>query len=391
MPLTNTQEVYEIRAISPQVINPSITEGRFLNDSTLGPNRAVSIVKYIPVFLTNPSLTGDPGIPSTLFCSTGSVDASPAGYRHYQWYIDGVPSISGDGPAFAYFTTNILMDAKEITCQVTAINLLGSSSAMSNGIVVSVVEPVIVGEYYELAVTGMSAQDQVTVFQDQIAVLTGMWVDDFVTTFQDHIFAVTGTSMEDNIFLPSYDMYGVQFYALLDDIVFSNPGAESGSVSGWTVTAGALRSVASSTPSGGGSYVFMGSSSNNVDTTFSRAVTFSSGFNSKVDLGTTILSLTFFANQEGTGYFGDQMSAVLSFLDGSGTLISTIHDFNPFEPVPKTYNGSTNTWQRCNTAPVYVPSGTRSIKIEFWIGGRPRTGGSHCQIDMISLQLYEPI
>lgn len=386
MPTTVTQEVYEIRSISPVHINPSIMEGTQQYGSILGKKRAVSLERYAPIFLTAPTLTGDPGIPSTLFCSPGAVDAAPSAKRHYQWCVDGVADQEGEGDAFAYFLTDPSMDAKEITCKVTAINSIGSVDAMSNGIVVSMVEPVVAGSFGHMAITGMGASDHLTVFMDQIAVTTGMWVDDFVTAFECDIFAVTGTGVQDHISMPFYDIYAVTLYELLSEIIIPNNGAETG-ITGWNVTEGTLRSVLSTTPSGGGNYVFMGAEVILTDTRANRTVSINSSYHDEIDTGDCTMAISFNAC-ESSSSTGDEMQITYSYLSEGDVVLETVDFFGVFKPVKKR---TTNIWGYYVSGAHAVPVGTRKVKIDIFIDGINRTSGSNCQIDQISLQLYQPV
>lgn len=386
MPTTVTQEVYEIRSISPVHINPSIMEGTQQYSSVLGKKKAVSLERYAPIFLTAPTLTGNPGIPSTLYCSPGAVDASPSAQRHYEWFVDGVSALEGNGDAFAYFLTDSSMDAKEITCLVTATNRMGSASAYSNGIVVSLIEPVVVGEFIDFAITGMSAQDVVTVFQNQIGILTGMWVDDFVTAFECDTFAISGMAMEDHVSVPYFDLYAFTSYELLDEITISNNGAESG-VTGWVITEGDFRSVLTTTPFGGGNYVFMGAGVTSTDTRVERTVNISSLYEDEVDTGDCTMAISFNACQD-TSSGSDEMQITYSYLNASDFVLDTVDFFGVFDPIEKRTN---NTWGYYVSAPQAVPVGTRKVKINIFIQGKNRTTGSNCQIDQISLQLYQPV
>lgn len=386
MPTTVTQEDYEIRSISPVHINPSIMEGTQLYSSILNKNRAVSLERYAPIFLTAPTLTGDPGIPSTLFCSPGAVDAAPSAYRHYEWFVNGVSVQAGDGNAFAYFLTEPSMDTKEITCKVTATNRIGSADAMSNGIVVSMIEPVVAGSFGHMAISGIGASDHLTVFMDQIAVTTGMWVDDFVTTFECDVFAVTGTGVQDHIGMPFYDIYTVTSYVLLNDIAIINNGAESG-ITGWNVTEGTFRSVLSSTPSGGGNYVFMGAGIALTDTRADRTININSSYHDEIDTGDCTMAIRFNACQNAT-FGGDSLQITYSYLSAADVVLETVDFFGLFEPTQKK---SLNVWGYYASAPHAVPVGTRKVRIDIFIDGVNRTTGSNCQIDQISLQLYQPV
>ena len=391
MPITNTQEVYEIRSISPVHINPSIMEGRHLYDSTLGPNRAVSIVRYAPIFLFNPVLTGDPGIPNTLYCSPGVVDASPSPSRHYQWYIDDEPSIGGEGVAFASFNTNALMDNKVITCVVTATNVLGSASATSNGILVNLIEPVVVGEYTSFGITGLSATESVTVFQDQIHVLTGMWVDEFLTAFEGDAFAITGLGMQDHITADNIDIYATEMMTLLDDITFSNSGAES-DLFGWTTTAGTIQVITTANvPPSGGTKVWRGAPTSNTYSAFERIISIPSGNHDEIDTGTVSSTMGYWTTQSGNVNREHSIRGYYQILDASDNVLKTVDNVGVVFPGLNIGTNNPNFWNFVHLAAESVPIGARKIKLIFEFPPHNHVNGNICQLDQISLQLYQPV
>jgi hypothetical protein len=387
MSFTNTQEVYEIKSISLVHINPSIVEGTKLYESILGPMRAVSINKYAPVFLFNPVLTGDPGIPNILTCSAGVVDASPAPQRHYTWYADEeeIVGASGFGPAFSTLLTNSSMDSKEITCMVTATNFLGSASAMSNGIVVTIIEPIQVVELGYFTVTGISSQDAISVYEDQIAILTGMWVDDFITTFDASVFGITRVAMDDYTTVLDIDLFGVEIYTPFTSLSAFNSGAESGT-SGWSTTSGTLRSVAGNSVSG--SNVFMGSDTASVTTQAFRIVSIPSGNHDEIDDGELYFSMSFYASRRGTTERSHTCRAYYEFLDDDDESLGEF-DFNGYFTPELNGTGSGNNWNYIRAPMRPVPPLTRKIRVNMDFPSVTHSGGNICQIDDISLNFFE--
>lgn len=390
MPITITQEVYEIRAISPVHINPSIMEGEQQRTSIIGPQRGDTIERYAPIWLNVPQITGDPGIPNIMFCTSGTVDASPSASRSYHWYVDGVSAQAGVGPSFAFFQTDAFMDSKFLTCTVVATNQVGSVSATTDPVFVSLIEPVIVGEHYIFGVTGMPAEDHLTVFMDEIAVLTGMWVDDHVTTFSDDIFIVTGTDLMDHIGIQHLDVYGSEFMTVLSNFAPDNPGAESG-ITGWTVTGGTLQSV-TVTPASGttGTKAFRGPNVPNTRCTFSQIEDISASFDDEIDAGNCYLSMAFYAAREGSSTHDGTVRGYYELLDGSNALLATRDFFGIVEPRNLIYGSLSNNWSFYGSCPEPVPVGTRKVKVIFDLPGESTSGlGNICLVDQISLKLMQ--
>jgi hypothetical protein len=390
MPITITQEVYEIRSISPVHINPSIMEGEQQRTSIIGPQRGDTIERYAPIWLNVPQITGDPGIPNTMFCTPGTVDASPSASRSYHWYVDGVSAQVGVGPAFAYFDTDATMDSKFLTCTVTATNQVGSASATSDPVFVSLIEPVIVGEHYIFGVTGLPAEDHITVFMDEIAVLTGMWVDDHVTTFSDDIFIVTGTDLMDHIGISHFDTYTGEFMTLVDDVGFANAGAESGAGS-WTVTGGALQSVTVTPPTGtSGTKAFRGPSVANSSCTFSQIQDIASSLDDEIDAGLCYSKMMFYAARQGSATYDGTVRGYYECLTDANVVLETRDFFGVYEPQNLIVSGMTNNWTYFSSPPELVPVGTRRVRITFDLPGESTTGlGNICVVDQISLQILQ--
>lgn len=392
MPITVTQEVYEIRSISPVHINPSIVEGEQQLDSIRGPKRGESIVRYIPVWLNLPQITGDPGIPNTMFCTPGTVDASPAANRAYEWFVDGVTAQSGVGSSFAYFPTDASMDSKYLTCTVTATNQIGSSSATSDSVFVSMIEPVTVGEHYIFGITGIPAKDHLTVFMDEIAVLTGMWVDEHVTTFSDDIFILTGTDIYEHIGISYMDVYVSEFLTVLTTVTPSNNGAESG-IENWSVSGGPLQSI-TITPAAGttGTKAFRGPYAVNTGCSFTQTVDISSTYNDEIDTGNCYASMIFYATREGSVNRDGFVHGYYLLLDESGVALGTYDFFGMTEPNNQiqTIGSLTNSWDYYASPPVIVPVGTRKVRFHINLPGEGSTGiGNICVVDHISLKLLQ--
>lgn len=392
MPITITQEIYEIRSISPVHINPSIMEGEQQRTSIIGPQRGDTIERYAPIWLSVPQITGDPGIPNIMFCTPGTVDASPSAFRSYHWYVDGVSAQYGVGPSFAFFQTDAFMDSKYLTCTVVATNQVGSASATTDPVFVSLIEPVIVGEHYIFGVTGMPALDHLTVFMDEIAVLTGMWVDDHVTTFSDDIFIVTGTDLMDHIGIQHLDVYGSEFMTVLSSFAPGNPGAESG-ITGWTVSGGTLQSVTVTPPTGTtGTKAFRGPNTANISVTFSQVEDISASYDDEIDTGNCYLSMGFYAAKEGSATYDGTFRGYYELLDGSNVVLATRDYFGIVEPRNLDYGSLSNNWSYYGSPPEPVPVGTRKVRVIFNLPGESTAGrGNICLIDQISLKLMQVI
>lgn len=391
MPITITQEVYEIRSISPVHINPSIMEGEQQRTSIIGPQRGDTIERYAPVWLNVPQITGDPGIPNIMFCTPGTVDASPSATRSYEWFVDGVSAQSGVGPSFAYFQTDAFMDSKFLTCTVIATNQVGDASATTDPVFVSLVEPVIVGEHLLYGLTGLPAEDHLTVFMDEIAVLTGMWVDDHVTAFSDDIFIVTGVDLAEHVGVSNFDTYTGEFMAVVDELGISNPGAESG-VASWTQTGSGLQSVIVTPPTGtSGTKAFRGSNTANIPVTFHQDRDIVSSLDDEIDAGLCYAKMNFYAARESSENRAGSVRGYYQLMDDSNIILETRDFFGLYEPRNIIDNGGfTNNWTYFSSPPELVPAGTRRVRVIVELPGvNSNSYGNVCLVDQISLQILQ--
>ena len=384
MPIVNTQEEYEIRSISPVHINPSIMEGRHQYESILGPDRAVSIVRYAPFFLVNPSLTGDVAIPSVLTCSAGVVDGSPSPRRTYTWFIDSdevtTPGIGGSGPFANRFVTDITHDKKIITCVVTAFNVMGSVSARSNGIEPSIIEPIYVMGRDTYLPTGLHVQDNITTFNNHIGVVSGMWLDEYLTLFAENLMVASGIAVEEHMTVPYLDTYSVTMMTPVHTFTMSNSGAETGNMYGWTVGAGTIQSVALAANSG--SRVFKPIGRNIA--IMSRSFDIPPAQYALMDSGNGAAAVGYFATNN-TGESGRGTLYVhIHCFDALGVDIGTLYGWDVVMPHIKERVPS---WGSFVGIPELVPVGTRSLEILVGFP-LPNVGDNNCEIDDISLQLW---
>ncbi|TCP39575.1 hypothetical protein [Rhodovulum marinum] len=82
-----------------------------------------------PVNVVAPSISGNPTVGATLTCDPGSWTAIPAPSLSYQWYRDGAVISGATGSGYMLQTVDI---GAEITCVVTAENIVGTVTATSN-------------------------------------------------------------------------------------------------------------------------------------------------------------------------------------------------------------------------------------------------------------------
>jgi hypothetical protein len=84
-----------------------------------------------PAKLTSPEVSGSPEARHVLTCSPGSWTGAPTPTFSYRWLRDGSPL---SGAMSAGYTVQAADEGHALTCEVTASNALGSSSASSAGV-----------------------------------------------------------------------------------------------------------------------------------------------------------------------------------------------------------------------------------------------------------------
>lgn len=188
MPVTYTQEIFDIGAIKPVALNPSIMEGEKQISSLYGPKSALKIERFAPTNSTPPSVSGDIRIPSTLTCAPGSWLGSPQPLFTYQWYVDGVLI---DGATGSTFTTYDSLNNQTLTCEVTGTNILGSVDVLSsNGVLVLLVEPVNVMDNHIYVIRGFSGENRFDVNHNGIFVVTGLPQADQLNVLNNDIYTI---------------------------------------------------------------------------------------------------------------------------------------------------------------------------------------------------------
>jgi len=383
MPITNTQEVYEIRSISGVHINPSIMEGSQQLTSILGPNRGLEIVRYAPFFTVNALLTGEPGIPSWLECSAGVVDASPQAFRSYQWYADDDPI---DGATSNRFRTTNAYDGKTMKCIVRAFNILGEAFSESNELLVSVIEPIFVREADYYPITGLGTDNAETVLNMRFFPITGMSVPDAQTIFGLAMYPITGMAFFETLNVPLLDIYTANFFTLQRTFSVSNAGAESGSSAGWTIVSGSFNSV--SGPAKAGSRYFK-SETQNVLSKITRTISISDSADLAIVAAGNGLARVSYSATNGAVYSNDsdEVRVYIEALDASNAVVATLDQWGWVAPDWK--GGTSNIWSDFPGLPELLPVTTTQLRIVIEFSSENTTTGNDCQIDEISLQLFK--
>lgn len=382
MPITNTQELYEVRSISPVHINPSIMEGAQQLTSILGPDRGKLIVRYAPNFTTNVLLTGEAGIPSWLECSPGVVDASPQAFRSYQWYSDNVIII---GAITNRFQTSNAYDGKVLKCIVRAFNLLGEDFSESNTITATVIEPIFLREADYYPITGLGTDNVETVLNLSLIPLTGMSVDNNVTNFGVAMYPITGMGSFNALSADHFDAYVMGFYTLMRTLSVSNNGAESASTAGWTIESGSFASVAGPAKSGAR---FFRSSTINVLSTITRVIPITEvGDLAQIAAGNVAAKVSYWATNDYTNSSNaGEMRVYLKALDAGGVTVATLNQFGWVIPLQKT---ESNLWYLFDYVAESLPVTTTQLRIIIEFASENVINGNCCNLDEISLQLFK--
>lgn len=188
MPVTHSQEIYEIRSIKPVTLNPSILEGEKLMSSFYGSESALKIEKSAPVNLTPPFITGASRIPSTLTCFTGVWSGSPQPSFAFQWYLDDVLISGATNPTFQTYDG---IHDMTVSCEVTATNILGSVEIMSSNVILTqLVEPISVKESGIFILRGFSGIGRLDVLHGNTFVLRGLSQDDQLSVFTNDVYGL---------------------------------------------------------------------------------------------------------------------------------------------------------------------------------------------------------
>lgn len=80
-----------IDAVQDFTLEKIILSGSPFVASILGPGAYLIAEDSAPLFYTNPVITGDLFVPTTLYCNEGSFNSSPRADLTYQWFYDDIP------------------------------------------------------------------------------------------------------------------------------------------------------------------------------------------------------------------------------------------------------------------------------------------------------------
>jgi hypothetical protein len=395
---TNTQDEWKRRRIDVRHINPSIMEGERGHTSMLGQGSAVPIVRYAPTFLFPPYLTGDFKIPSVLTANPGVIDASPKANIFYQWYVDGVMLI---GETSKTLTTSLSFDDVEITCEVTAVNLLGVDVGLTNGITPGLVEPIINEEYFTYAVSGLSQDLKQNMFdhktlittgismylrtdvQQQIILIpTGMWVELRDDVMSGTGAVITGLGGDEGGQLYHNEAYVMWQPTRLADLPLINPSADLGDLTGWTVTEGSIAALTISSFGDVTAYSgthFFGDQEPIQPSSSSMFQTVALNASDIVEaVDGTLMCNHMFMMENRLGQDGVQVT--VQYLSSADAVLGTTTE-------GLLINTQNQSWSHQFSELEYVPSGTEKIKVIIFFNNLGTTVG-YASIDDISVRLY---
>lgn len=397
---TYTQDEYKTSAVDTVHINPSMVEGERFYPSILGPDRAVRIDRYAPVNLVVPSISGPTEIPGTLVCFPGVWDSSPQPDFTYQWLSDEV-LISGE--TSSTLLTYPTLDSTELKCEVTATNIIDAVSLVTPiGITVTIIEPINIWEQdffavsglnqetrqnlmviRQLLVTGISTNSRMDIVDKVEYAASGMWVETRHDVNAVTSYAIQGLGVEGEVQLYESESYAYWQPTYLEDLAVINPSAETGDMTGWTVTAGVINSVSGPgtgvlAPADGGRY-FSCFASGAFSAAMEQVVAIPSGYNTDIDNG-VIMAEMLFSLETYTHIFLQQVTGYLTFLDAADQVLDS-------KALSLTHLQSSG-WTTNFSEMVTLPATTRKVRLSF----STTTGSGQANstyIDAIRIKLFK--
>jgi len=394
---TFTQDEYQIRSIDTVHINPSLLEGEINYTSIIGAHRAVRLDRYAPILLSPPVISGPETIPGRLICFPGVWDAAPTPAYEFQWLSDGNPLA---GQTLSYLDTESYMSDTEITCVVTATNTSGSEGATSNGITVSIIEPIIHHQFEHYALSGLNQTDRqnMMVFRGAVATgishedrfdtmgmtvlpITGMWRENRFDMMSNLALATTGLGQPDTQLMHHTEGYGVQFARFDKNLTIVNPGAETGDLTGWTQDPNAPTGVMEidNVNAHTGSNSFRGPSGTPFLTDYFQDIALDPADYADLDVGDCAVDLQYYDTRVGNY---DYCHMYYEALDGSDVVLES------FAVAGNTLQPPIGSWEHRIIGGQDLPSGTRAIRIHI-VFENQIFGGIDTRIDDITLDLYK--
>lgn len=391
MPFTNTQDEFKTTVIGVRHINPSIMEGERGISSILGNRSAVSIVRYAPIFLVQPSISGSYKIPSTLTCNPGVIDASPQALINYQWQANGVDIL---GATNKTFTTSIEFDTITLTCVIDAVNFLGVISGTSNGITAEIIQPIHIGEQVFYSISGLNQVGKQNNNVTRNMVVTGMWVEDRVDTMSSTLFGVSGMWVEtrfDAVGCTKYvisginapdaqttfnqDVYTLTYDSFDQNVPIINGDAETGDFTGWTITDPGMTILAGGVAPG--AYYFMGGFSDIASTAY-QDVAVPVGSETAIDASARAAMLSYFQ----TSYQEKDAARIfIQYLDSGFLSLGYGPDSGDLVTIP-------SVWTPVVILPVPIPPLTRYFRIHMWFL-RDYGANNDSAVDNITVDMWK--
>lgn len=388
-----------------------ILSGTAFQSSILGPGAYIITADAIPVFYTEPVITGSiitqPFVAgsivvlSLLTCDEGSFNSSPRAALTYQWKRDTVNIANETNNTYQTILSDV---GTTLTCEVTATNSSGADTGLSNGLLVAAVVESNVYEMDAYFITGLDAlgrmdmnvaetfvisgfasPDKMDVDTAEVAIITGIFHEDKVdiNTAEVNVitglshdlkaeinvadsFAITGLQGLEQMDINVGDAFVVGLSTFLETLALLNGDAEAANMNDWTMD---LNTVTMVTSAPGFSFntnrtgpVFKGEDAGQgVNSQMSQVVLLGAGILADVDLGRCFanFSYSFYAER----HF-DFIVVTLTALDAAdGVLATQAHQVGPYPNV-----GGFNSFgwferQTSYAEPLIFPTLTRKIKV----------------------------
>lgn len=334
--------------------------------SIFGPGAYRIAADAVPVFYTEPVITGSVVPPSTLFCGEGSFNSSPRATLTYQWKRDTVDIDEETNQTFETVLSDI---DTTITCEVTITNASGSDTGLSNGLLMEAIVASTVSQLDIVTIAGLAILDRSE-----------------VTGLDTHI--VSGMPNILQSWFTEEEAYAVFLPENLTALNVLNHDAENASMADWTMDSGGVTSVTSAPGSHNdehnqGSRFFKGDDlGQGVDSQMSQVMTIDAGDLTDVDIG-RCYCVAKFIHQSEWGY--DTLTVTMEALNAADSVLNTAVFSVPSNPQPE-------PWQSITTLanPLSLPTLTRKIKIiVLFEASASGSAANTVYIDDISIELLK--
>lgn len=376
-----------------------------------GPDAYLSQAPSIPVFYTEPVITGsiitqpfvDGSIVvlSLLTCDEGSFNSSPRAALTYQWKRDTVNITDETNNTYQTVLSDI---DTTLTCEVTATNSSGADTGLSNGLLVAAVEASNVyemGAYFitgldalgrmdmnvaeTFVISGLSSLDKMDVDTANTAIITGFAHEDkvdintgevtVITGLSHYLkaeinvgdsFAITGLQGLDQMDINEAEVYVTRQSTFLETLALLNGDAQEANMDDWVMD---LNTVTMVTSAPGWSFntnrtgpVFKGEDAGQgVNSQMSQVVELGAGILTDVDLGRCLanFSYSFYAERH-----YDYIEVTLQALSAADAVLATqMHQVGPYPDVGQYDSFGWFERQTSVDDPLVFPTLTRKIKV----------------------------